>query len=418
MKSDNNRDKLGLFKSLIILNMLQKPNFFININKTSKKNSINVKNKNFNRLNLKKSTKDKMNTELILPIQQVNIENDSKLILPIQQVNIEGVSKAILPVCDKLSMEKFLIILKLLQQSDYNEKINKKLKDNSIDIKNVIQKKSSVIRNAKDKLNTKYILPLQDVVIKDDTECINKKGSIINTTNAIYKIPENINTDHFVDLISTLPIIIAEKDIDIPIESTFRLKNAALDIKNMKKDVYLTSSKLLPMYEKDDVFPSLNGKLFLEGFVRNKLDFSIAKDANDSIINLDTECVIIYIPFKCTTIIHYKFPPVFSKEKSLDYIPIYISSNCININNDFKEYLSEKKTQCSEFINSDTSPVNCEIEQAKIYETYTLVDKKPFSKDFPLEMDFHTIKENIIINLSLTLIQKQAVAINHRKNSK
>ena len=57
--------------------------------------------------------------------------------------------------------------------------------------------------------------------------------------------------------------------------------------------------------------PLLNGKLFLEGFIRNKVDFSIAKGIHDNIINLDTESVIIYIPFKCTTLIQYKFPTHF-----------------------------------------------------------------------------------------------------------
>ncbi|MCB2293902.1 hypothetical protein LGK95_10250 [Clostridium algoriphilum] len=482
MKTDNNREKLRLIKSLIILNMLQQPSCFINIHKTSKKSSTKIKrkNRNPNNLNIKKNSKDKLNKEFIPPIQQVTFENDSesilpvcdklsiakflvtlkllqqscyneninktlkntsininhenkvtpnklnlirnskdklntKYILPTQQVTFENDSESILPFCDKLSMESIHVILKLLQQSCYNENINKTFKNTSISINHenkVTPNKLSLIRNSKDKLNTKYILPIQEVIIEDDTDCIKKKGEINTTTNDIYKIPKNINTDHFGNLISTLPIIIAEKDIDIPIESTFRLKNAALDIKNMKKDIYLTNSKLIPLHEKEDISASLNGKLFLEGFVRNKLDFSVIKGVNDSIINLDTECVIIYIPFKCTTLINYKVPPVFSKVK--DYIPIYISSNCLNVNKDFNEYLSEKNTQRSEYMNCDIRPLNCEIEQATIYETYSLIDKKPFSENFPLEMNFHTIKESILINLSLTLIQKQDIAINHK----
>ena len=406
MKSDNNRHKSNMIKLFVILNMLQEPNCFININKTSKKNSKNVKhkNKNLNNLNVKRNAKDKMNTELILPIQEVPIENDLE---------------SILSVCDKLGTAKFIVILKLLEQSYYNENINKTFKNDSINVEyEDAPNKLGVVRNAKEEFKTKYILPIQEVIIKDDVECINKKGEINTTINEINEIDENIKIDYYENLISTLPIIISEINIDIPIESTFRLKNAAVDIKTMKKDVYLTNSTLLPMYEKDDIFPSLNGKLFLEGFVRNKLDFSIAKDVNNSVINLDTECVIIYIPFKCTTIINYKVPPVFSKEKIQDYIPIYISSDCLNINNDFNEYLSQKDAQCRGYINCDIPPINCEIERAKINGTYTLLDKKPFSKDFPLEMDFNTIKENIIINLSLTLIQKQDIAINHKKGSK
>ena len=341
MKPYNNHDKLSMIKSLIASNMLQQPNRFININKTS--------NKNFNTLNSEKNAKDKINTKLILPLQQVTIENDPEFILPIKQVTIGNNPEFIPPVCDKLSMAKLLVILKILQHPYYNENINKTFKNISPSINH-----------------------------------------------------ENTNNTHFENLISTLPIIIAETNIDIPIESTFRLKNAALDIKSMKKDVYLTNSKLLPMHGKDDVSPSLNGKLFLEGFIRNKLDFSIARGVHDSIINLDTESVIIYIPFKCTTLTKYKVLPVFSKRKVLNYIPIYVSSACLNINNDFNEY-----------INCDAPPINCEIKEAKIYETYTLVDKKPFSKDFPIEMEFHTIKENIIINLSLILLQKQDVTINY-----
>ncbi|HEY8890675.1 MAG TPA: hypothetical protein VIM70_10505 [Clostridium sp.] len=410
MKKDKNREKSKMIKSLIMLNMLQQPSCFININKTSNKKPTNIKPNN---LNIKK------NTEVILPLQEVSIVDVSENINPIQDVTFENDTESILPICDKLSMTQFLVILRLLQQSYYNENINKTLKNSSTNIKEenrVIANKLSLI-NSKDKLNIKYILPKQEVIIEDDTEGTNKKGEINITTNDIYKISEKIDTNCFDNLISTIPIIIAEKNIDIPIESTFRLKNAALDIKSMKKDIYLTNSRLIPLTEKDDISFAINGKLFLEGFVRNKLDFSVAKGVNDNIINLDTECVIIYIPFKCTTLIKYKVPPVLSKRKVPDYIPIYISSDCLNINKDFNEYLGKKNIQSSEYINCDAPPINCEIEKARIHETYTLVDKMAFSEDFPLEISFHTIKENILINLSLTLIQNQDIAINYRKKT-
>ena len=404
MNEKNNYDKSRLMKLLIVLNTLQRPNSFIPFNKTPNKASTNAKHKNkiSNNLNFKKNAKHRMITEYIPPTKQVNIEDNSDFILPIKQVNIEDTSDFILPICDKLIMAKLLIILKLLQQSSYNEDINKRFKNRSTNIKH--KNNSSVEENAKDKITTKYILPTHKLIIKNDTESIKKEGEINTTPDCIYDIRGSINTNPSKNLVSTFPIIIAEKSIDIPIESTFRLKNAALDIKNMKKDVYLTNSKLLPLYKKDDISPSLNGKLFLEGFVRNKVDFSIAKDVHDGIINLDTESLIIYIPFKCTTLIQYKVPPILSKQNALDYIPIYVSLNCLDINKSYDEYID-----CS------VPPINCEIEKAKIYETYTLVDKTPFNKDFPVEINFNTIKENIIINLSLTLLQEQDVAINYKK---
>lgn len=308
---------------------------------------------------------------------------------------------------NKLRQIESLIILNMLQQPSCFININDKSKKNSTCVKQ------------KNKVKTEFMLAMKETTIDDVTEHTKNNGEInTTTTNDISKIPEKINTNHFENLISTLPIIIAEKNIDIPIESTFKLKNAALDIKNIKNDICLTKSKLLPMLEKKDISSSLKGKLFLEGFIRKKLDFSIVKGVNDNMINLDTECVIIYIPFKCATLVNYKIPPVLSKEKMLDYMPIYISSECSNINNDYNECLGEKNTQCNEYTSCGITPINCEIEQAKIYETYTLVDKKNFSKKFPLEVSFHTIKENILINLSLTLVQEQDIAISYRKNYK
>lgn len=249
--------------------------------------------------------------------------------------------------CDKLRMEKLLGILKKMQETCCTD-------------------------NSKDKNN-------------------------VNQTN--------FNTDGKENLILTLPVIIAETNIDIPIESTFILKKPALDINSMKKNVYLTNSILLPIYEKHDDYSLLNGKLFLDGFIRNKLDFSVAKSIHDNIINLDTESIIVYIPFKCTTIIQYNSPLIFNKEKPLDYIPIYISSDCDGFN---KDYSNKKSTHSDGHIPS----LKCEIKEVRINETYTLIDKAPFNIDFPLETNFHTIKENIIVNLSITLLQKQDVAMN------
>jgi hypothetical protein len=224
---------------------------------------------------------------------------------------------------------------------------------------------------------------------------------LLQETCCTENIPDEKNDN---SLISKIPIIISEKTFGTPIESIFRLKTPALEIKNMKKDVYLTNSTLLPIYEGHDTYSHSKGKLFLEGFVRNKLDFSIAKSSKDNIINLDTESVIIYIPFNCTTLIQYSAPPVLSKTKILDPIPLYISPNCADITN--------------EYIKCNIPPINCELKGYNIYETYTLLDKTPFNEDFPIEINFNTIKENIIINLSITLIQEQDVAIIYGENPK
>jgi len=209
MKPDDNRDKLRLIKHFLIFNMLQQPSCLININKTDKKSSTNSKQENRyqNNLSTEKGSKDKMSTELIPPIQQVIIENDSE---------------SMIPVCDKLTMAKFLVLLKLLQRPCHNENINKTSKNNPINIKNenkATPNKLSLIKNSKNKSNAKFMLFIQQVTFKNNSESIKRKGEINTTSDDIYEIRENENVDYLESLMPMPPIIIEAEDItDITIE--------------------------------------------------------------------------------------------------------------------------------------------------------------------------------------------------------
>ncbi|MGH4123334.1 MAG: hypothetical protein ACREV6_10455 [Clostridium sp.] len=155
--------------------------------------------------------------------------------------------------CDKLNILTLIIIIKILQQSYYNENFNKKPIKNppNINLKNKVNLNNlSFKKNTKNIMNAECIFPIQEENIEDDTQCIKDKSNINTNTPGkhIYEIPENINTNHNKNILSTVPIIISKINIDIPIKSTFKLKNATLDIENMKNHIYLTTSKVLPMY--------------------------------------------------------------------------------------------------------------------------------------------------------------------------
>ncbi|MFT5872219.1 MAG: hypothetical protein ACI8WT_001149 [Clostridium sp.] len=208
MKTYDNRDKLKMIKHFFIFNMLQQPSCFININKSDKKSSININQENRfqNNLSTEKGSKDNMNTEFIPKVQQAISENDSE---------------SMIPVCDKLTMAKFLVLLKLLQQPPYKN-VNRTFKNSPIKIKNenkATSNKLSLIKNSKNKSNAKFMFFIKQVTFKNNSQSIKKKGGINTALDDIYEIRENENADYFENLISTPPIIIEEKDItDIPIE--------------------------------------------------------------------------------------------------------------------------------------------------------------------------------------------------------
>jgi hypothetical protein len=193
MKTEGERKNLKLIKRFIILNMLQQPSCYININKTSKNHSTNIKSKN--------SHLNNSSTEFTPPIQDVNVENDSESMLPISA---------------KSSMEKFLVILKLLQRPHYYENVNKILKDRKIN-SNIENNTSSnelrPIYNSKNKLNANFILFFRQVTFKNNSQSIKNKDEIYTNTDDIYETYENQNDDFFESLTPTSPIIIEEKDI-------------------------------------------------------------------------------------------------------------------------------------------------------------------------------------------------------------
>jgi hypothetical protein len=186
MKTDEEREKLKLIKHYFIMNMLQQPSCFININKTSKNYSKNIK------------------------PEDVSVENDSE---------------SMTPNSAKSNMEKFLVILKLLQRPRYDENINEFLKNRKTN-NNIENKTSSndltLIKNSKNKSNAKFILFYRQLIFKNDSQYIKNNDEIYTNSDNIYETRENQNDDFFESLIPTSPIIIEAEDIiediDIPNE--------------------------------------------------------------------------------------------------------------------------------------------------------------------------------------------------------
>jgi predicted nucleic-acid-binding protein len=176
MKTEDERKNLMLIKHSIILNMLQQPNCSININKTSKNHSTNIKPENSYLNN----------------------------------------SETVIPNSTKSSMVKFLAILKLIQRPHYYEDINKILKNRKINI-NIETKTApnemNLIKNPKNKLNPKFVLFFRQVTFNNNSQSTKNKGEIYPNSDDIYETYENQNDDFFESSTPTSPIIIEEKDM-------------------------------------------------------------------------------------------------------------------------------------------------------------------------------------------------------------
>lgn len=193
---------------------------------------------------------------------------------------------------------------------------------------------------------------------------------------------------------SKIPVVIAEKRVNIPVEMVIELEEEALEIKRSSHNIYLNEATLIPI----DDNKQKKGKLFLKGFVRNSLEYSTAKHINNTIISGKIKHSIIYIPFKCTTIIDYSCLPNFRYKNNIGEIILNISN--YSDNNEHIN-ISEQDMKFSE-------QICCNINKAQIYGT-RIYTKKPLSGKFKLESIFSSLREKMIVELSLTLTQRQCV---------
>jgi len=205
-----------------------------------------------------------------------------------------------------------------------------------------------------------------------------------------------------------IPVVLTECNIAITVQSSLKLKDAVLEIKRIRKNVYLNQCKLIPNSENDK--PN-TGILFLAGFIRKNLEYS-TKDHNDKgVLCGKLKQVTVNVPFKCTTRVTFNTPPKFKATTSQDEVEI-LQTN-IEVCNPCEEEITgrdirEQNFRLIEFFNEK---VFCELISAEFIESDILENSINKECKLPLEQTFHVITEKVVLFLTIKLLQKQNVII-------
>ena len=221
-------------------------------------------------------------------------------------------------------------------------------------------------------------------------------------TNEFNK-PEGI----FGPLVAKIPVVIAEPTIQIDVESVIDLEEPALEIKRIKKNLFLTQYKLI-----DTDSPKF-GKLFLSGFIRKNIEYATVQSvcADNNAVCGDIRHATVNVPFRCVTKVFYANAPVqcntgFSKE--LEYFTDKLRG-C--------DPCSQKvigRNPCEQdFVNYEcfTEKVYCELEDVKFYEEDIHMNPLSLGCEFPAEHSFESFTEKIVVFVKLKLLQDQQVYI-------
>ncbi|MCZ6944275.1 hypothetical protein EJ131_28110 [Bacillus mycoides] len=193
-----------------------------------------------------------------------------------------------------------------------------------------------------------------------------------------------------------IPVVLAERTIQIVVEADVPLDPPATEIKRVLKNVFLTQGKLVPVAFTPVVGTPYNrvtrGKLFVQGYIRKNIEY-----AND----------------ECNGVLYDRIANVpfsgFADLTEADFLSLALiaassdtTSHFINPNNGDLPRLDKYFFQNSVFYNEQPY---VELVSAQFFE----LDFSPCPTE--LNEPFGTLREKIVLDLTLKVLQVQQVQV-------
>ena len=206
-----------------------------------------------------------------------------------------------------------------------------------------------------------------------------------------------------------VPVILAELNITIPVEATITLDKPAIEIKRIRKNVFLTQSRIIPFSQDDKPGTAI---LFIEGFIRKNIEYATQtyRTASTSSVCGDIRHCTVEVPFNFSTRITFIREPIFVENTSPREVEFFtdklrscdscldpvIGRNPCDQSSFFTEFFNEKPF--TELVKADITEID--IHTNPILNCGT-----------PTEQTFTKLTEKVVVNLTLKVLQKQQVKI-------
>ncbi|KZL91209.1 hypothetical protein CLMAG_29670 [Clostridium magnum DSM 2767] len=205
-----------------------------------------------------------------------------------------------------------------------------------------------------------------------------------------------------------VPVVLSEPKVTISIVSSIKLQYPALEIKRIRKNVYLTQCKLIP--NSGDGDPDV-GIIFISGFIRKNIEYATKNCTNKNALCGNIKHTTVKVPFNCTTRIIFLNRPIFIENFTQNEVEM--SKNFIKTcdpgeNTILGDTLCEQNLKFTELFNEEIfcKLVKSEIIQCDIFENPT---KSKYQT--PINYMLKDIKEKIVMNLTIKILQNQQLKI-------
>jgi hypothetical protein len=234
------------------------------------------------------------------------------------------------------------------------------------------------------------IVTTQDESITEQTAVI---PTVITAGNVVVKIP----------------VVLAETNITIPVEATITLDQIVMEIKRIKKNVFLTQSRLIPFSQDNRIG---TGILFIAGFVRKNIEYATQTCPVGTSINVcgDIRQCTVQVPFNFTTRITFLKQPIFNENTTPSELEFFtdklkgcdacadpiLGRNPCDQSFFFTEYFNEKPFV--ELVKADVAEIDIHKNSTSTCQNST-------------EQTFTQLTEKIVVNLTLKVLQNQQVRV-------
>lgn len=239
---------------------------------------------------------------------------------------------------------------------------------------NVLPRNKKTDLSGKDNFKKDTNLNIKDVDFEDITP-ENCKVTVNSETLPLCENIPHISKITAAPVTIKVPVVIAECKVTISLQSSLKLQDNILEIKDIGKDVYLNKFKFTPDFENHKYS---TGIAFIDGFVKKNIEYISGNSTQKETLRYAS----VRIPFKCATRIKFKTPPRFKPASSQNKTKT--AQNPPEQNFKMTQFLNEK--------------VFCELINSEITETDAIQDS-------------HKITEKVVLLLTIKLLQNQDVEI-------
>ncbi len=205
-------------------------------------------------------------------------------------------------------------------------------------------------------------------------------------------------------VVAKIPVVLAELTLQVNVSSYIKLPESAIEVKDIKKKLKIVQCRLLQN----------TNVLFIKGFIRKNIDYSTRDCSNYDGVCGDLRHCTVDVPFECTTAVDFNGTEpaelVFNTSYQFEYF------NRDDLPGDFPEKEKLLSGDLSEFNQITTEYLNelpyCEVINTRIVEFDEFLNRRPIYEPAPFEeREFKKIEENMVIFITLKVLQKRQVQI-------